>query len=144
MQLAAPEAFDLSRESRVTLQGYGLDDKVTKDFGRRCLLARRPIERGTRFVQVWSGPQEPSITGIIMGAFLRSCHQWRRVLISQSQHFGDMKARGLLEDTLLIWTTEFGRTPFAQGGDGRDHNGELSSLGWQVQELSPAYHMERG
>src|SRR5262249_31941674 len=120
----APEAFDLSKETATTRNGYGVEDKVTGDFGRRCLLARRLIERGTRFVQVWSGPQGatgnwdnhasipkelPAIAATVdqpIAALLR-----------------DLKASGLFKDTLLIWTTEFGRSPFAQGSDGRDHNG---------------------
>ena len=124
MQLAAPEAFDLSRESRVTRQGYGLDDKVTKDFGRRCLLARRLIERGTRFVQVWSGPQGAVNNWDNHGSIPKELPPMAASVDKPiAALLGDMKARGLLEDTLLIWTTEFGRTPFAQGGDGRDHNG---------------------
>src|SRR5436190_7691764 len=124
MQLTAPEAFDVSREPHHIRTAYGLDKKVTEDFGRRCLLAARLIERGVRFVQVWSGPQgavnnwdnHASIIGELppmaasvdapIAALLR-----------------DLKARGLADDTLVIWTTEFGRTPFAQGSVGRDHNG---------------------
>jgi hypothetical protein len=68
MQLAAPEAFDIARESAETQSAYGLDQPETADFGRRCLLARRLIERGTRFVQVWSGPQAPQTTGITTAA----------------------------------------------------------------------------
>ena len=124
MQLAAPEAFDLSRESATTRKAYGLDKKITEDFARRCILARRLIERGTRFVQVWSGPDGPTNNWDNHGSITKelppmaaSVDQPIAALIR------DLKARGLFEDTLLIWTTEFGRTPFAQGGDGRDHNG---------------------
>lgn len=124
MQLAAPEAFDLTRESSSTFRDYGLNDKVTEDFGRRCLLARRLIERGTRFVQVWSGPQGAVKNWDNHGSIpkelppiAQSADQPTAALLR------DLKSRGLLEDTLLVWTTEFGRTPFAQGGDGRDHNG---------------------
>ncbi len=93
---------------------FGLYEKITEDFVRRCLLARRLCERGTRFVQVWSGPQfatgnwdnHGSISGELPA-------------IATS----DKSIAALIEDTLLIWTTEFGRTPFAQGGDGHDHNG---------------------
>ena len=124
MQLSAPEAFDLSNETEATRRSYGLNEKVTEDFGRRCLLARRLCERGTRFVQVWSGPQgatgnwdnHGSISGELP-PIAASVDQPTAALIE------DLKNRGLFEDTLLIWTTEFGRTPFAQGGDGRDHNG---------------------
>jgi hypothetical protein len=124
MQLAAPEAFDLSRESATTRKAYGLDKKITEDFARRCILARRLIERGTRFVQLWSGPDGPTNNWDNHGSITKelppmaaSVDQPIAALIR------DLKARGLFEDTLLIWTTEFGRTPFAQGGDGRDHNG---------------------
>lgn len=124
MQLSAPEVFDLTQESKQVHTEYGFDAPATEDFGRRCLLARRMIERGVRFVQVWSGPQgavnnwdnhaniqtelPPMATSVDrpIAALLR-----------------DLKARGLDRDTLVIWTTEFGRTPFAQGSLGRDHNG---------------------
>jgi hypothetical protein len=124
MQLSAPEAFDLSRESETTRKAYGLDNKVTEDFGRRCLLARRLLERGTRFVQVWSGPQ--GATGnwdnhtniqTELPAIAATVDQPIAALLQ------DLKACGLFKDTLLVWTTEFGRTPFAQGSVGRDHNG---------------------
>lgn len=124
MQLSAPEAFDLSRESQITHQAYGLDQPVTADFGRRCLLARRLIERGTRFVQVWSGPQGATGNWDNHGSIP---NELPPIAASVDQPIasliGDLKGRGLFEDTLLIWTTEFGRTPFAQGGEGRDHNG---------------------
>lgn len=123
MQLSAPEAFDLSRETKETHAAYGLGQKETADFGRRALLARRLLERGTRFVQVWSGPQGAVNNWDNHGniktelpAIARSADQPIAAL------FRDLKARGLLEDTLVIWTTEFGRTPFAQGSEGRDHN----------------------
>jgi len=124
MQLSAPEAFDLSRETPATRAEYGLENKVTEDYGRRCLLARRLVERGVRFVQVWSGPQGATQNWDNHGSIPKelppiaaSVDQPTAALIT------DLKQRGLLEDTLVIWTTEFGRTPFAQGGDGRDHNG---------------------
>jgi len=124
MQLSAPEAFDLTRESELTHKTYGLDQPVTQDFGRRCLLARRLIERGTRFVQVWSGPQGATGNWDNHGSIP---NELPPIAASVDQPIaaliGDLKGRGLLEDTLLIWTTEFGRTPFAQGGEGRDHNG---------------------
>ncbi|MCA9179334.1 MAG: DUF1501 domain-containing protein [Planctomycetales bacterium] len=124
MQLSAPEALDLSRETAGTQQAYGLDQPVTADFGRRCLLARRLIERGTRFVQVWSGPQGATENWDNHGSIPKELPP---IAASVDQPIAallrDLKARGLFEDTLLIWTTEFGRTPFAQGGDGRDHNG---------------------
>jgi uncharacterized protein (DUF1501 family) len=124
MQLSAPEAFDVSRESTATRAAYGLENKATEDYGRRCLLARRLVERGVRFVQVWSGPQGATQNWDNHGSIPKelppmamSVDQPTTALIR------DLKERGLLEDTLVIWTTEFGRTPFAQGGEGRDHNG---------------------
>jgi hypothetical protein len=137
MQLAAPEALDLSREPREVLKLYGLDhDKSSFDkeinpleetdyFGRKCLAARRLLERGVRFVQVWSGNDNgfprrnwdshedvrrdhgPLATGMARGA---------AALIK------DLKRVGLLDETIVIWTTEFGRMPSSQGGKGRDHN----------------------
>jgi hypothetical protein len=124
MQLSAPEAFDVSKESEATHKAYGLDNAVTEEFGRRCLLARRLVERGTRFVQVWSGQQGATGNWDNHGSIPKELPP---IAASVDQPIAallrDLKTRGLFEDTLLIWTTEFGRTPFAQGGDGRDHNG---------------------
>lgn len=124
LQLAAPEMFDMSAESQATKQMYGLNDAATSSFGGNCLLARRMIERGVRFVQVWSGhgggsgnwdnhTDIPKELAFIAG----SSDQPTAALIA------DLKERGLFDDTLLIWTTEFGRMPFSQGSVGRDHNG---------------------
>lgn len=137
MQLSAPEAFDLSQETRQTLQMYGLDTagtawpeqinvpEETEYFGRKCLIARRLLERGVRFIQIWSGndngfprrnwdshedierDHKPLALGMATGA---------AALIQ------DLKQRGLLDDTLILWTTEFGRMPSTQGSRGRDHN----------------------
>jgi hypothetical protein len=124
MQLTAPEAFDVGREPESVRQSYGLNDKVTEDFGRRCLLAARLVERGVRFVQVWSGPQ--GATGNwdnhanIQTELPPMAASVDRPIAALLR---DLKSRGLADDTLVIWTTEFGRTPFAQGSVGRDHNG---------------------
>ena len=137
MQLAAPEALDLHGETKQTLQMYGLDDvpssfsssinprEEISYFGRKCLVARRLIERGVRFVQIWSGNDNgfprrnwdshedikrdhgPLAKGMAVGA---------------SALIRDLKQRGLLEDTIILWTTEFGRMPSTQGSKGRDHN----------------------
>ena len=124
MQLSAPEAFDLARETEATRQAYGLDQKVTEDFGRRCLLARRLLERGTRVVQVWSGPQGAVNNWDNHGSIR---NELPPIAASVDKPIagllGDLKQRGLLADTLVVWTTEFGRTAFTQGGEGRDHNG---------------------
>jgi hypothetical protein len=123
MQLAAPTVFDLSGETEATLQAYGMNHEATADFGKRCLMARRLIERGTRFVQVWSGPQGAVNNWDNHGSIP---NELPPMALSVDQPIvalvEDLRARGLLEDTLVIWTTEFGRTPFAQSGVGRDHN----------------------
>jgi hypothetical protein len=124
LQLAAPELVNISNESEATQKLYGIDQAETADFGKRCLLARRLIERGVRFVQVWSGHggganNWDNHTDIAkeLSAAARGMDQPAAGLLI------DLKARGLLQDTLLIWTTEFGRMPFSQGSVGRDHNG---------------------
>ncbi len=124
MQLSAPDAFDVMREPESVRKAYGLDNAVTEDFGRRCLLATRLIERGVRFVQVWSGPQ--GATGNwdnhanILTELPPMAASVDKPIAALLQ---DLRVRGLDSDTLVIWTTEFGRTPFAQAGVGRDHNG---------------------
>ncbi len=130
MQHSAPEALDLNGESAATRALYGLDEPATADFGRRCLLARRLLERGVRFVQVWSGAGGPANNWDNHGnipqelpAIARSVDRPTAALLR------DLKARGLLEDTLVVWSTEFGRQPFTQGAVGRDHNGG-TSVAW--------------
>jgi hypothetical protein len=124
MQLSAPEAFDLGQETSQTQNDYGLGVPSTDDFGKRCLLARRLVERGVRFVQVWSGPQGATNNwdnhGNIQTELPPMAQSVDRPIAALLK---DLKARGLDSDTLVIWTTEFGRTPFAQGSLGRDHNG---------------------
>ncbi len=125
MQLAAPEVFDLSRETVVLHARYGTDRPGADGaFARNCLLARRLVERGVRFVQVWSGAGGPTNnwdnhTNIPteLPPIARQVDQPVAALLA------DLQARGLFEDTLVIFTTEFGRMPFTQGGVGRDHNG---------------------
>ncbi len=124
MQLSAPEALDLSKESDRIHRLYGTDDAVTADFGRNCLTARRLLERGVRFVQVWSGMGGPSKnwdnhTDIHKELPFIAASVDRPI----AALLRDLKARGMFEDTLVIWTTEFGRMPFTQGATGRDHNG---------------------
>ncbi len=123
MQLSAPEVLDVSRETQVVRNLYGLDDKATEAFGKNCLIARRMIERGVRFVQVWSGAGGPSKNWdnhanipTELPAIARSVDKPIAGLLH------DLNERGLLSDTLVIWTTEFGRMPFSQGQAGRDHN----------------------
>jgi hypothetical protein len=123
MQQHAPEAVDLSKETAATQRAYGLDDKRTADFGTRCLLARRLVERGVRFVQLYSGGG-PLITqwdahDDINGNHEKMCGHVDKPIAAL---LADLKQRGLLETTLVVWASEFGRTPMSQGGKGRDHN----------------------
>src|SRR4051794_997451 len=127
MQMSAPEATDVSSESEATKKLYGLDDPVASDFGGRCLLARRLVERGVRFVQVWNGNgmNADDWDGHI------GCDKNHLARAAQTDKgvaglLADLKARGLLDTTLVIWGGEFGRSPVSDGGpggaDGRDHN----------------------
>lgn len=120
MQAEAPQAVDLSRETDVTRKLYGMDNEETAVFGRNCLLARRLVERGVRFVQLYSGAGSKwdSHAGIEK-AHSKLC---RSVDVPIAGLLSDLKSRGMLEDTLVIWGGEFGRTPMSEKGDGRDHN----------------------
>jgi hypothetical protein len=124
MQLSAPDALDLSKESDETRKLYGLDRKETADFATSCLTARRLLERGVRFVQLWSGTAGP--TGNWDNhADIQKELTFIATMVDQpiAALLKDLKRRGMLDDTLVVWTTEFGRMPFAQGSVGRDHNG---------------------
>ncbi len=124
MQHSAPEALDLGGETAATRGLYGLDDPVTADFGRRCLMGRRLLERGVRFVQVWSGAGGPANNWDNHGDIPRELPAIARTVDRPiAGLLRDLKARGLLDDTLVLWSTEFGRMPFTQGATGRDHNG---------------------
>lgn len=120
MQAEAPGAVDLTGESDATKQLYGLDRKETAEMGRLCLLSRRMVERGVRFVQIYhgAGSKWDSHTGMEKnhGALCASMDQPVAALLR------DLKSRGLLDDTLVVWGGEFGRTPMSEKGDGRDHN----------------------
>jgi hypothetical protein len=120
MQSAAPEAVDLSKESQAVRRLYGLDDPVSAKFGANCLLARRLVERGVRFVQLYCG----SGSGWDAHTDLEGNHS-KMCKVSDQPIAGlltDLKARGLLATTLVVWGGEFGRTPFNEKGQGRDHN----------------------
>jgi hypothetical protein len=123
MQQHAPEAVDLSRETAATRTAYGLDDKRTADFGTRCLLARRLVERGVRFVQLYSGGGPLSMQWDAHDD-INANHEKMCGLVDQpiAALLQDLKGRGLLDSTLVVWCSEFGRTPMSQGGKGRDHN----------------------
>ena len=131
MQSAAPDAVDLSSESPATRRLYGLDEAHTEPFGRQCLMARRLVERGVRFVQLYHG-----------GLGNQNLDTWdahEDVKTNHTRHaaatdtpiaglLSDLKARGLLADTLVLWHGEFGRMPISQRGLGRDHNPGVMSL----------------
>src|SRR5437660_307209 len=118
MQRTAPELQDLSGETRQTLALYALVDSRTKNVGRQCLVARRFAERGVRFVQVTHSYKWDQ-HGNLKKDHASNAFEVDRPIAGLLK---DLKARGLLEDTLVWWGGEFGRTPVAQGGDGRDHN----------------------
>jgi hypothetical protein len=123
MQQYAPEAVDLSKESEATRRAYGIDDKKTADFGSRCLLARRLVERGVRFVQLYSGGGPVSMQWDAHDD-INANHEKMCGLVDQpiAALLKDLEQRSLLDDTLVVWASEFGRTPMSQGGKGRDHN----------------------
>lgn len=168
MQLSVPEVADTSSETAATIDSYGLHDTQTADMGRRCLLGRRLLERGVRFVQLFSG-------GPIAGSPRASWDAHENVRENHTIEAGridkpvaallrDLKQRGLLQDTLVLLTTEFGRTPFAQSaadkvGPGRDHNryafscwmagagvkkgcavGATDDIGWKTVERPIPWH----
>jgi hypothetical protein len=123
MQTEMPEVEDISRESPSTRRLYGLEDPVTFNFGRQCLLARRFAERGVRFVQVTHS--DPFVQwdqhSDLQKGHAKNAREVDRPIAGLLK---DLKARGLLDDTLVMWGGEFGRTPTVQGNDGRDHNPE--------------------
>ncbi len=168
MQASIPEVASLTEETHATLEAYGVHDPVTADMGRRCLLGRRLLEEGVRFVQLFSG-------GPIAGSPRASWDAHENVQENHSAEavridrpvaalLADLKQRGMLDDTLVLFTTEFGRTPFAQSasdtvGPGRDHNrygfscwmagagckpgiavGSTDDLGWKVVERPIPWH----
>src|SRR3954447_1254099 len=123
MQSHAPEAVDLSQEPDSVRKLYGLDQKHTSDFGSRCLLARRLVERGVRFVQLFHGGG-PVTMQWDAHKDLRENHEKMCGLTDQpiAALLTDLKQRGLLDSTLVVWGSEFGRLPMSQSGNGRDHN----------------------
>jgi hypothetical protein len=168
MQLAVPDVSSIDAETQATRDRYGVDQPVTADMGRRCLLGRRLLEQGVRFVQIYSG-------GPIAGSPRSSWDAHESVLENHAAEalridqpvaalLEDLEQRGMLEDTLVLFTTEFGRTPFAQSdegtvGPGRDHNryafsvwmagagiqrgtvyGESDEIGWKVAENPVTWH----
>jgi len=132
MQLSAPEAFDLHRESAATRRLYGLDRPATANFGRQCLIARRLVERGVRLVQVWSGTNGPTGNWDNHASIIKELPPMAAATDQPiAGLLADLKSLGMLDDTLVLWNTEFGRMPFSQGSEGRDHNGG-ASVGWMA------------
>ena len=130
MQTEVPDLLDFSKESATTKEMYGLDDKLTGEFGRECLLARRLVERGVRFIELLT-PQRPGLDRWDQHSNLEEGHRINAQSVDKpiAALLKDLKARGMLDETLVIWGGEFGRTPCAQMGDkgitkdvGRDHN----------------------
>ena len=167
MQLAVPRVTDLSGETADTQKLYGIDQDATKDFGRSCLLARRLLEQGVRFVQLFSGGSFGSPRINWDGhEDVKENHTREAKLIDQpvAALVKDLRQRGLLDDTLVLFTSEFGRTPFTQSsadvvGTGRDHNqygfsvwlagaglkhglayGSTDDIGWKAVEHRTAWH----
>ncbi len=168
MQLAVPAVADLSRESDKTKALYGIDRPETADCGQRCLLARRLLEKGVRFVQVYSGGPIGGNPRTSWDAHenVKENHGIEAARIDQpvAALVADLKQRGMLDDTLVLFTTEFGRTPFTQSGantvgTGRDHNkyafscwlagaglkpgtvfGSTDEIGWKVADHPVAWH----
>jgi hypothetical protein len=123
MQSEMPQVLDLNKETEATKRLYGLNDRATEDFGRKCLLARKMVEAGVRFIEVTHGNWDHHFN---MNASLeRNCGEIDRPVAGLLQ---DLKKRGLLDETLVVFTGEFGRTPYAQGQDGRDHNNKAFTL----------------
>jgi len=126
MQLAAADVLDLSKESEATKKAYGLDNPQMASYGLRCLMARKLIENGVRFVQVFPGTGQPWDTHAKLKTDLpRICNKTDQPTVAL---ISDLKARGLLDSTIVMWAGEFGRLPTTQNSDGRDHNRNAFSL----------------
>ncbi|QDU23502.1 DUF1501 domain-containing protein [Urbifossiella limnaea] len=125
MQTAVPDVLDLSRETEETKRLYGIDDPKSAEYGRRCLLARRLVERGVRFVQLF-------LSGQPWDTHSRNAENLRNLCAMTDRPSAglvtDLKRRGLLDDTIVMWAGEFGRLPISQGTDGRDHNRHAFTL----------------
>ena len=134
MQAEAPELMDIGKESKATLDLYGINEKPTDNFGRQCLLARRFCEKGVRFVQAthsykWDQHGD-----------LKNGHTNNALEVDKpiAGLLADLKSRGLLKDTLVLWGGEFGRTPTAQGNDGATTTHMALRCGWRARASSPA------
>jgi hypothetical protein len=136
MQTAVPDVLDLSSESEATRRMYGLDRAETREYGTRCLLARRLVERGVRFVQLFLNHQpwdtHTKNAETLTGLCARTDQPSAALVL-------DLKQRGLLDSTIVLWTGEFGRLPISQGTDGRDHNRHGFSLWLAGGGFKPGY-----
>ena len=123
MQSSAPEAVDISKETVATKALYGIGETRTDDFGRKCLLARRLVERGVRFIQIYSGTNVgddwDQAHEDLVGSHTKMAGKTDKPIAGL---LADLKSRGLLDETLVVWGGEFGRTPLSQGKNGRDHH----------------------
>lgn len=135
MQAAAPEATDIARETQLVQQMYGIDNPQTATFGRQCLIARRLVERGVRFVQIFAGRgtgDDGSVADVPWDGHNNIQTNHRSCGLATDQPaaalLSDLKARGLLESTLVVWGGEFGRTSDSQGSVGRDHNPHANTI----------------
>jgi len=124
MQTSAPEAVDLSKETAATKAAYGIGEKETDEYGTSLLRARRLVERGVRFVHCISGAPDNSVDSWDAHNNIEKNHSvmCKQVDKPVAALLADLKARGLLDSTLVVWASEFGRTPYGQSGNGRDHN----------------------
>jgi hypothetical protein len=123
MQSSAPEAVDITKETEATKALYGIGETRTDDFGRKCLLARRLVERGVRFIQIYSGTNVgddwDQAHEDLIGSHTKMAGKTDKPIAGL---LADLKSRGLLDETLVVWGGEFGRTPLSQGKNGRDHH----------------------
>ena len=137
MQLAATEVTDLSKETEATRRLYGLDNPDSASYGTRCLMARRLVEAGVRFVQVMTSPRQPwdhhDNIRTQMPKIATETDQGSVALVK------DLKSRGLLDSTLVIWAGEFGRLPTTQNGDGRDHNRNAFTIWFAGGGFKPGF-----
>lgn len=123
MQATAPDAVDFAQESAATKKLYGIGEAQTDDFGRKCLLARRLVERGVRFIQLYSGTHQGDDWDGAHSDLTGSHHKMAaKSDLPICGLLTDLKSRGLLDSTLVVWASEFGRTPLAEGKNGRDHH----------------------